>query len=231
MFYPFKKIIHDDPVEEISYGQLIYREILYKKFTAFNISGQKQEVENSIFKQLVYLNFNNIKFFDHYAKHILGEVDSKETFVEKMEHLFWWLKTVNQLQMHPVLAHKLKSESAKHQLIRWLQEEIVFFEKKQSLKLIPSNSAEMQVKTPPVLTTTLTVKELALLFRVMNYIGILDKDSQAEVINKVVGIFKTTRKDEISPGSLRKNFYTLEEHTKNILKDHLKNMINQINNY
>jgi hypothetical protein len=231
MFYPFNKIISDVPVKKITYGQLIYLDILYKKYTAFNISGQKPEVENNIFRLLIYLNFNNIKFFNHYAKHILDEVALKNSFPAKMEHLSWWLKTVNQLQTHPVLAHKLKVESAKYQLIRWLQEEIIFFEKKQSLNLTPSTSDSMPKKTIPVLTTTLSVKELALLFRVMNDIGILENESHAEVINKVVGIFKTTRKDEISPGSLRKNFYTLEEHTKNILKDHLKSMINQINNY
>ena len=102
-------------------------------------------VEKNIFKLLIYLNFNNIKFFDHYAKHILYEVALKDSFPEKMEHLSWWLKTVNQLQIHPTLAHKLKIEPAKYQLIKWLQEEIVFFEKKQSLNLILSNREAMQL--------------------------------------------------------------------------------------
>jgi hypothetical protein len=231
MIYPIQNFITDSGSKHTTYRQLSYLEILCKEYHVGIDAEKKRISQTEILKLQIYLNYNNHHFFEYYINLIETELDQKDGTAEKLVHLSWWLKTVNQLKQHPTIMHKRDYRPAKEQLVYWLQEEIIFYEKKEllSLKAIPS-TASLPDRANNI-TTVFSVKELALFTKVLLDTGILQTDNKIALINTVAGIINTAKKDEIKAGSLRKNFYTYEEHTKNTLKDHLKNMINQVNEY
>ena len=126
---------------------------------------------------------------------------------------------------------KIKDPSAKDQLVDWMYLEMAFLEKKHQLNYISPPMVPAAAKSNSHITTTISVKQLALLIRLFYDCGVIKIENQTELLNRAGANIKTVRKENVSPQNLRARYYNIDENTKTIVKDLLIRMVNQIRKY
>lgn len=77
--------------------------------------------------------------------------------------------------------------------------------------------------------TELTVPQLAYIFRLLLDLGIFKQRKRTDIMKFISDNFKTHNVEEISINSLRSKYYTTDEGSKQVIKDILIKMVNQIN--
>ena len=228
---PFYKFIKADNRKPITYRDLLYLKTLQKEFSEFFLPGKKTVNTDTTLGLLLYLNFNSYDFFTYYLQIMSKDVNEADSIGHQIEKLAWWLKTISQVQTKPEVAYKVNDQSAKEQLLSWIYDETAFLEKKKQLTLVfpsPGNN----INNPSIkITTTLSVKQLALMMRLLFDNGIVKHENQTQLLTKVAEWIKTDKRENISPGNLRVKYYDIDQPTKNIIKDYLIQMINQLNKY
>jgi len=79
--------------------------------------------------------------------------------------------------------------------------------------------------------TTLSVPQLALLARLLIDVNIIKTGNQGALLKQLAAIFSARGTAAVSPKSLRVNYYEPAFPAKNIVKDHLFAMLNQLKKY
>lgn len=228
---PFRKFLNADIVKQVTYRELLYLKTLHKEFAEMLLPNQKIVEKKNIIDLMLYLNFNNYFFINYYINIISKDISESDSITQQIEQLAWWLKTISQLQTRPAVAYKIKDPSAKEQLLGWLADEMAFLEKKQQLTLVMPSHAESKPGAPFSLITSLSVKQVALLTRLLFDTGMIKTDNQTEMLTRIAVGLKTERKENISPQNLRVKYYNIDEATKRIIKDLLFKMSDQLRKY
>ena len=83
----------------------------------------------------------------------------------------------------------------------------------------------------PAIKTDLSVKQLGLFIRLLVDVKIIQTNNQTELINHIAALTTTENQEVISPQSLRRHYYAIDEHTKDKMKDWLITTLNQIKKY
>jgi hypothetical protein len=180
---------------------------------------------------LIYLNFNNYRFFNYYIAIIRKDLKETDTICQQLEKLSWWSKTINQGQTKPMVVYKIKNHSAKEQLVNWLFEEMAYFEMKHHLANGFAQKVTPVPKSNAIVTTTISVKQLAFLIRLYYDSGTIKSDNQTELLNQIAAGIKTERKEAVSQQSLRARYYNIDENTKLMVKELLLTLVNLIHKY
>ena len=231
MMDPFQRFIKANNVKQVTYRELLYLKTLHKEYLEMLLPNQKMVMPKSITDLMLYLNFNNYFFVNYYINIISRDINAADSISQQIEQLAWWLKTISQVQTKPVVAYKIKDPSAKEQLIGWLTDEINFLEKKHQLTMVIPPQLQSLTNAPFSTMTSLSVKQVALLTRLLFDTGIIKHDNQTELLTQLAGVLKTERKENISPQNLRVRYYNIDEPTKSILKEWLIKMTNQLHKY
>ena len=150
---------------------------------------------------------------------------------DQLEVLAWWSKTIKQSALKPGMALLIKATSAQSQLINWLQDEINFIEKRNQLTLLLPTHISNNHLPKQSLKTDLSVKQLGLFIRLLVDVKIVQINNQTELVNHIAALTTTENKEVISAPSLRCHYYTIDEHTKDKMKDWLITTLNQIKKY
>ncbi len=231
IFQPFHIFIKANNLQKFTYRDLLYLKVLFKELSQAEIPSLKTGGKKALMNLLLYLNFNNYFFINYYINFISKEIGEADSTTQQIEQLAWWLKTISQLQTHALIAYKTKVSSVKEQLTGWLIDEMEFLEKKRQLAI----TAPLQLNTSPKphfsLMTSFSVKQVALLIRLLFDTGLIKSENQTEMLTQIAGVLKTERKENISAQNLRAKYYDIDEPTKGILKDCLITMVNQLRKY
>lgn len=231
MMDPFQKFIKANNAKQVTYRELLYLKTLNKEYLEMLLPNQKMVLPKNITDLMLYLNFNNYFFINYYINIISKDINAADSISQQIEQLAWWLKTISQVQTKPMVAYKVKDPSAKEQLIGWLTDEMAFLEKKHQLTMVIPPQLQSVTKLPFSIMTSLSVKQVALLTRLLFDTGIIKHDNQTELLTQLAGVLKTERKENISPQNLRVRYYNIDEPTKSILKEWLIKMTNQLRKY
>ena len=81
------------------------------------------------------------------------------------------------------------------------------------------------------LHTALSVPQLAFFTRLLVETKVLNEASQSALLKNLAAFVSTSKAPSISPESLRINYYTPNNATKNIIKEYLLQMIRLVNTY
>ncbi len=177
----------------------------------------EQLTSDIVAEWLFFMNLNVLQFFQFYNKRISTEVEQSYNVSEKLEVLFWHLKTLNQKSSRDKIKFKTNLPSIRKQLIYWLNEEIEYFRRKVSLDIVP-NPITCADSTPKMLCD-LSVAQLSYFSSLMVKAGIIKNNNQSEVFRFVANNFKTPSTEQISPVSVKTKYYNVEEPTIQVVRE------------
>jgi hypothetical protein len=225
---PLRKLVAEK--NEVSHRSLFYMRELLKEI--FHFCSPEFPQENPMFPSeqdlnaklrylLLYHNFNAHRFFLYYTNLISTEMDQLPTLEKKRECLALHTKNLNQTQSRPGFSYKPQMPPIKTQLLNWIYEETEYIEKQFSQH---SSSGGATFPDKFKISTSLSVSQLGLFLRVAVDLGLINNKNLTVLFQFISCFVKTQRRENISAGSLKGNFYESEDSTREALKEILEKM-------
>lgn len=225
-----KKLVHiisqsiqqfiSDCSKDITYIEFAYlKNLLTELLPEKTISSTK-----SIREMLYYLNFNEENFII-YEYERLQQLTENLTRKEKVTVLRTEQKNINQLLAKLNCEYSASIPSLKHQVNKWIDEEIKFLEFDNLPEKIADNEKENETK----IHTSISVAKLALFIRLLVIDKIIINRTIAPMLRIAGKVFTTLQKDDISFGSLETKYHAPDKATINAVKDMLFKWINILN--
>ncbi|MCK5170776.1 MAG: hypothetical protein KAQ75_12940 [Bacteroidales bacterium] len=226
--YPIYKFINQN--SPVTYRNLIYLKELLKMITDICPKCKEMKPNCKLKNTLIYLNFNNFKFFTHLTLNITNDYQGEETASKQIEKISFYLKKLNQAQTKPDFALKTKQTSIKEQMITWLLEEMAFIEKRHQLTLNFQNGVKDDVTKDFKLITDLSVPQVAYFIRILVETGIIQNKNHKELLTFFANYIKTKKTQNISPDSFRSKYYNVEESARKAVRDVVIKLVNETQN-
>lgn len=191
------------------------------------IENANENLRDQLIELSIYFNCNYSKLYKYIINLLINRIETLNEITDRLKHLSFRLKQLNQTQQKPGYAFNANAISLKEQISIWIEEEICFLEKQmhlQQLFSLPHQPTE-EVKG---INTILSVKELAFLTRVMMDTNIIYNKNKTYVAQQMAMLFRT-KENHIQPHSMSRKIHLKEDHAMNNVKDHLIKMLNHIN--
>ncbi|HEX5153614.1 MAG TPA: hypothetical protein VFW07_19330 [Parafilimonas sp.] len=184
-----------------------------------------KEKEIDLENLLTGLNFNTPEYVSWLVTRLKQEAGSQPSVSAKLDYLS--CKIINyKLLPGRAAAFIPASAKIKHVLIAALKREC------KLLQLMPAANISARAHTEiSKLNTGLSVPQLALFIRLMIDAKIINETNQSALLKNIAAVICTSRTASVSSESLRINYYTPNGTAKNIVKDHLLNMISLLRSY
>jgi hypothetical protein len=206
--------------ETVTYAQSQYIKNVTKEFLSIDTTAQ-EDINIILKKILLSLNYNAPDISVHYINELDQLIAEEESVQGKLRILKYQLKEVNQVSvksdhiLHPELP------GLKEQIVNWLNEEIYFHEMEQII--VSANPASNGNETK--IHTSLSVPQLAMLFRLLKEEQLITNTNQSELLKVVAGNFTTLHKENFSYGHLHGKYYKIEANTKRTVYDILLRLL------
>jgi hypothetical protein len=166
-----------------------------------------------------------LDFFDYSTDKIQEVLKFEISDNEKINKLYQLLKYYNQRQTRNFMKLRQNLPSIKHQIINWIEEEIDYLNKKNSLNKDISFKITQQEEIEKM-TTDLSVAQLSYFFGLLSQIGIFDSKNQSKLFRFIAANFKTKTTAILSEGSIKNKFYNVEATTVNKIREKLFELLN-----
>jgi hypothetical protein len=224
-YQPILKITSHNINQQITYNEFNYYSNYISQFYKYLNNGTQNPNSDTIIELLLDLNLNNLEFFDYCTDKIQEALKFESSSSEKIDKLYQLLKYYNQRQTRNFMKLKQNLPSLKHQIINWIEEEIEYLNKKNSLEkgnpfqIIHQEELEK-------MTTDLSVAQLSYFFGLLSQIGIINPKSQIELFRFIAANFKTKSTNTISESSIKNKFYNVEATTINRIREKIFELLN-----
>lgn len=219
---PLSKIIDNSFEKRYSYTELNYRQKYcnyFYKLCEDSSEVQTKDVENL----LIFLNFNSLVFLKYYLKKLKEKKRSFATDREQLEFLSRSLKKLKQEVKQGKLKYKENLPSVKEQLTSWKKEEIQYL-KKLALSKTSSKSENFEIDSRKILST-FSVSQMSYFTMLLIEVDVIDDNNKADVFRLISEKFKTKNCENISPDSLRKKSYSVEDSTVQAVREKLLELL------
>jgi hypothetical protein len=230
LFLPLKEFTNERTKSIITFRKLIYLKELVYEIRALINDPDTVKTSTDLENLLLYLNFNNLFFFNYYIDKIRKQADETTSISERIEKVSWYIKEINQSHFRPGVSLYNDCPHIKDQLINWLSEDISHFERKHQLNLSVTIPAYEKEKTEPVYTS-LSVPQLALFIKILIDTGVISNKNQTELLRTISKTIRTSRNEIISAESLRNKYYSSDKATTDFIKNVIIDLRNQVNKY
>ncbi|MCZ4224827.1 hypothetical protein [Pedobacter rhodius] len=205
-----------------SFRSLGYLEELIRQIPSIDFcSGKAEEILVAI---LCRSNFNYLSFFVYRQNYIREVLVSFTSAQERLDYLQEQRANVLSCPEAKKLGYDTSWPSLKIMLGEWLQEEICLTE--QALRRENEIRAETNV---PKLPIEMSVAHMACLIRLLFEESVFATNNLKLIFKCFAGHYQTKRQSVISPGSLSKEFYSIDQHTAARVRDLLQKMVQRIN--
>lgn len=211
---PLEKFILSDT---ITYEESQYMQAIVNEFLTIDITVQQEDIVINIKKLLTSINFNSPDLTAYFINELDTLISDEESVQEKLRILKYQLKEIKQVIVRQDFALNIDRPSLKDQILNWLNEEISFYQTEQAVVIAMPNTNVSDTK----IHTSLSVPQLALLFRLMKEEQLITNANQSELLKVVSGCFTTGHKESFSYGHLHGKYYKIEAHTKRTVYDML----------
>ena len=184
---------------------------------AIDTTVKEEDIIGIVKRILISINFNSSELMAYLINELDTLVADEESVQGKLRILKYQLKEINQVTTKPEHALHNDYSSLKEQIINWLNEEISFYQTEQAVVIAIPNPIVSDTK----IHTSLSVPQLALLFRLLKEEQLITNTNQSELLKVVSGCFTTMHKESFSYGHLHGKYYKIEQHTKRTVYDML----------
>ncbi len=222
---PAEEFLQANDRKTFTYHDKWYLKHMYEELIEAFETPVSESSFNKMTKFLVSINFNSPFFLEYFTKSIALSVTNADNFAAQIEKLSWWEKEIAHLYQSVATPYRPQIPGAKESLEAWVRNETKHLEKLHQLALImpPQHEAVMP---PATFSTSLSVPELACLFRVLADNKIFHHEKQQEMITFFARHFKTKMTDGISPNSFKNNYYDVTPKTAKNVRGILIELIN-----
>lgn len=202
---PFLEFLCEDEGRIITYQRLHYlNALMIELCKIMPVSANMEDIDGCIQEKLWELNFNHRNFFIYCTTCIKEQVKGFQP-KERLEHLIWLLKEVNQIQHKHGMVYNPLDENLKRQLHLWLTEEINYM---KDVGLIPAPLSGSSARWKDFkVETQFSVAQMAYCIKLLCDTGMFTNPNKSELLEFFTEFFSTVKQPRISYGSLRKNFY------------------------
>ena len=207
--------------QDISHKQSSYVKTLLTWMEKIDLSDEIEIILKELNNLLIILNVNSPEIFKQFIENWVSELDKADSVNEKLRILKLHLKETKQLQEKPGYALNPTYPDLKAQLSNWLNEEMEYHQ----LITTDRNTVQMAVESDGKIQTSLSVPELALLFRLFKEDKLITNPNQSEFLKVVSGCFTTVKKESFSYGHLHGKYYKIEAHTRRSVYDKLMSLV------
>jgi len=224
-YQPILKITTFNINQQITYNEFNYYSNYISQFYRYLNKATETPTSENIIELLLDLNLNNLEFFDYCTDKIQEALKLASSSSEKIDKLYQLLKYYNQRQTRNFMKLRQNLPSLKHQIINWIEEEIEYLNKKNSLEkgnpfqIIHQEELEK-------MSTDLSVAHLSYFFGLLSQTGLINPKSQVELFRFIAANFKTRTTNTISESSIKNKFYNVEATTINRIREKLIELLN-----
>ena len=231
IYVPFLKLSSLNNDERMTYKDLIYLNIYLQAFYD-EIKENNNTINEEQINELMYrVNYNSFEIQYYKTTLIKIEVEAIESISDKIDYLYHSLKIVNQHRSRVNIAFDEGLTSLKDQLTMWLEEEIKYLNKKTALNKNQNDINLFSETEKTKIDTGLTVAQLALFFKLMSDVGIVNNKVQNDIFKHIAENYQTANASEISIGSIKNKYYNIENVSIDLIKQKTIEMLNHLKGY
>lgn len=205
-----------------SFRSLSYLEQIIHQILSIDLQSDNAEV--LLVTILSQSDFNHLSFFVYRQNSIRETLSGYVSAQERLDYL--QVQKAGTLSCPEVknLSYDSSWPSLKTMLGTWLQEEICLAE--QAFRKEIEVKAESNV---PKLPIQMSVAHMACIIRLLFEESVFATNNLKLIFKCFAGHYQTKRQSAISPGSLSKEFYSIDQHTAARVRDLLQKMVLRIN--
>lgn len=193
-------------------------------YQLLSIDLQSDMAEELLVTILLNSNFNHLSFFVYRQNSIRDALVIFSSAQEKLEYLQMEKSKVLSSPELKNIGYDSSWPSLKTMLSTWLQEEVCLAE--QALRKDIEIAAENNVPKLPIQTS---VAHMACIIRLLFEENVFSTNNLKLIFKCFAGHYQTKRQSSISPGSLSKEFYSIDQHTAARVRDLLQRMVLRLN--
>ena len=224
--HPFHRLIKNKKLP-LSFGR---KEYLFRLLKAlcwyFTASSEKAKTETPLKTTLFTLNFNSLAYLNYYTRQIEGDIRGIDSLKDKIEKLYFHLKTINQKPINTNVCLNPRQANVKELVNQWILEEICFLEKRMLVMAGPGPQlADQNFK----IVTELSVAQVACFIRLLVESGVIKNKNRKELITFYAVYTQSKKQENISPESFRMRFYNIEESARLEIRSTIIQLLNHIN--
>ncbi|MDD4190746.1 MAG: hypothetical protein PHI28_05430 [Mangrovibacterium sp.] len=216
--------------DDITYGLKAYLQALIKEIIQVRESNREHSFCISLADVLIAFNFNPVPVIQYMVSEIKEEVEKIETVRDKIEHLNRRQKKISQVQVKPVCGFYTQNEPASQYISKWIDAEILFYEK--DLRLLTGASFP---PNPPVVSpcpekmeVNLSVAQMACLLWLFKECGVTGNSGIYKLFNFVTEHFRSKKQENISAESFKGKYYNIEESTRKEVRQVIMRMLEKV---
>jgi len=207
--------------ESISYKEADYLKAVIPEFEGVAINNHTEKLLQNFKMMLIVVNFNAPEIGKYFITEWNEEISKEDSIQEKLRILKFNSKETRQMTEKKGWSLNPTEISLKERLLTWLDAEIAYYEAEQSAAVPVQNSLESDAK----IHTSMSVPQLALLFRLLKADHQITNTNQSEVLKIVTNSFTTVKKENFSYGHLHGKYYKIEAHTRRTVYDMLMRLL------
>lgn len=215
---PLKELLSK---ENVSYKEAGYLKAILQEFEAFVFDKQMEKSPDRFKVLLIAANFNSPEMGKYFTTEWTEELYKEDRLQEKLRMLKFHSKETRQLLEKKGWSLNPDEISLKELLLLWLNEEAAYYEAEQSSLLTEQDSPETDAK----IHTSMSVPQLALLFRLLKADNQITNSNQSDLLKIVTNSFTTLKKESFSYGHLHGKYYKIDAHTRRTVYDMLMRLL------
>lgn len=177
----------------------------------------KKDIVAAIIKELFYLNFNSVLFFNYYILYLSAEASKRTTVTELSEFYHWHIKILNQAPVRPGCIYLKHLDPLRDKIVGWIAEDLNYLENKHQLTLPLPMNRRMQRDTGKKVHVNLTVADLSFTAQLLEDDFILNMN-YTEIIEGIARNFRTDRMEHLSYNGLYNEGYDVSSKTREKMK-------------
>ncbi len=214
-----------DNEEGYNINQIRFVDTFWKNWqTDFNLMHDSYTEENVI-NFLISNNYNFPPFFKFLIGEITGELHREDNPEVQRQVLQSHAKRFGHIPVRTGDFYQKDFPPVNQLIENWLNIEL-----KQCRKKLKAYNPQQQVIIPAPahghkIETSMSVAELALMFRLYNKTGVVTNNKQMEMLHAIIESFSTSKTTTIAIGSLHNKYYNIEDRTRESVKEILEKMI------
>ena len=207
-----------------NFRNLIYLKAFAEELTAMFAATDVPNWDAELSSKLIYLNFNHLSFLSYLQNWIRGEAEQAESREKFRELLLRYLSDFKGLKCKPGYSYHPEWPEIKVMVESWIQDEMLIFSPN-----VQPEAAHSKYDEDDKLLVQFSVAQLALVIRLLYEEGCFGNASVTDVLKFTARHYRSKRQQQISPGSLSKEYYAIAQVTAAFVRGLFQDMIVRIN--
>ncbi|WP_147243574.1 hypothetical protein [Chitinophaga flava] len=229
VFMPFLELSRTcHTTAQITYLQLHYLTEMNKRlFELLDASEEKQELCEKLHDLLLFINFNSVHYFEYWVKMVTVELMDFPTIREKLDRLMFLQKKASQATSRPAIVFNTLRPPLQGKMQSWLAEEIAYYKEIGASPMSIHLPDEFNRWKDFKIQTVFSVPQLGHILKLLLDSGLYLNKNRSEVLDFFSYFFTSVKQDNVSPGSLRSNFYKDDAAVSKAVRDILLDLVNR----